>query len=222
MEFRYAQLCPLARAAEVVGERWTLLVLRELVLGPKRFSDLLGPLAGVSTSVLADRLARLEARGVVARRELPPPAPATVYELTGLGRGLLPALLELARWGARLHGSPLAGDHFEPAWLRLGLMAFARRSPTPARRFNVAPSDGAPQIAFHVTGGPAGTVVAGEPAEADVSIRGDAVSLFALAAGRLEPREALRSGTLHAEGDLDALVDFPTLFEIEPDLEPLP
>jgi predicted lipid carrier protein YhbT len=65
-------------------------------------------------------------------------------------------------------------------------------------------------------------VVAGEPAEADVSIRGDAVSLFALAAGRLEPREALRSGTLHAEGDLDALVDFPTLFEIEPDLEPLP
>ena len=74
VEFRYAQFCPLARAAEVVGERWTLLIVRELLLGAKRFSDLRQPLAGVSSSVLADRLGRLEARGLVTRRETPPPA----------------------------------------------------------------------------------------------------------------------------------------------------
>ncbi|MCH8132535.1 MAG: helix-turn-helix transcriptional regulator [Myxococcales bacterium] len=75
-DFRYAQFCPLARAAEIVGERWTLLILRELLIGPKRFSDLQAPLAGVSSSVLADRLGKLTQRGVVRRRELPPPAAA--------------------------------------------------------------------------------------------------------------------------------------------------
>ena len=94
-EFRYAQFCPLARAAEVVGERWTLLIARELLLGPKRFSDLREALAGVSSSVLADRLARLERRDVVAWRRLPPPAAARVYELTETGRALEPVVLAL-------------------------------------------------------------------------------------------------------------------------------
>ena len=99
-DFRYPQYCPLARAAEVVGERWTLLVLRELLLGPRRFSDLRRALTDVSTSVLADRLARLEERGLVAHRELDPPAGAAVYELSESGQALGPALLALARWGA--------------------------------------------------------------------------------------------------------------------------
>ena len=103
-EFRYAQFCPLARAAEVVGERWTLLIARELLLGPKRFSDLRGALAGVSSSVLADRLARLERREVVAWRRLPPPAAARVYELTETGRALEPVVLALARY---FHGLTL-------------------------------------------------------------------------------------------------------------------
>jgi DNA-binding HxlR family transcriptional regulator len=130
-EFRYAQHCPLARATEVVGERWTLLVVRELLLGPKRFSDLKRALVGVSTSVLSDRLARLEDRGVIARRELPPPTPAALYELGEIGRGLVPAMVELARWGFRFLDRFHSGDHFEPAWLRLGFTAFARKTPTP-------------------------------------------------------------------------------------------
>ena len=124
-EFRYAQFCPLARAAEVVGERWTLLIARELLLGPKRFSDLREALAGVSSSVLADRLARLERRDVVAWRRLPPPAAARVYELTETGRALEPVVLALARWGARFLTAPEPGDQLEPAWVRLGAPLFS-------------------------------------------------------------------------------------------------
>jgi DNA-binding HxlR family transcriptional regulator len=214
--FRYAQFCPLARAAEIVGERWTLLVVRELLLGPKRFSDLTRPLSGVSSSVLADRLLRLEARGVVSRRALPPPAPATVYELTETGRALTPALLELARWGALFLEAPAAGEHIEPAWLRLGLPTFARRGPSPRLRFNVAVPDGQREIALHVAGGPAGTVVRDGAAEADASIRAEAGVVLALAAGRLAPREAIRSGALRAEGEVEALADFPDLFDLQP------
>ena len=78
----YGQYCPVARTLELVGERWTLLLVRELLLGPMRFTDLHGALAGIPRNLLAERLRDLEAHGVLARRELPPPAARTVYELT--------------------------------------------------------------------------------------------------------------------------------------------
>src|SRR3712207_6674695 len=95
----YDQFCALAKALDVLGERWTLLVVRELLLGPKRYSDLLEGLPGIGTNLLATRLKTLEANGLVARRRLPAPAASTVYELTDRGRGLEPALYELMRWG---------------------------------------------------------------------------------------------------------------------------
>ena len=101
VQSRYAQFCPLACAAEILGERWTLLILRELCIGPQRFSDLRRRLPGISPSVLTERLERLEQREIVARRQLAPPTPASLYELTSLGRELEPALAELARWGTR-------------------------------------------------------------------------------------------------------------------------
>jgi DNA-binding HxlR family transcriptional regulator len=216
-EFRYAQYCPLARAAEVVGERWTLLVVRELLLGPKRFSDLKRALAGVSTSVLSDRLARLEERELVTRRELSPPAPASLYELSASGNGLAPALLELARWGARFLEPPRSGDHFEPAWLRLGCAAFARKTPTPARVFAIR-VEGHDEDAFHVAGGAAGTAVGEGPAPADTALCvSSPLVLFALAARRLAPEEAIRSGAIRVEGDVAALDDLPELFDMAPD-----
>jgi DNA-binding HxlR family transcriptional regulator len=216
-EFRYSQYCPLARATEIVGERWTLLVIRELLLGPKRFSDLKRALAGVSTSVLSDRLARLEDRGVIARRELPPPTPATLYELNEMGRGLVPAMLELARWGARFLDLPHSGDHFEPAWLRLGCTAFARKTPTPPRAFAIS-VEGHSEADFHVVGGEAGTAVRDGPAPADAALRVTSpLALFALAARRLAPEEAVRSGAIRVEGDISALDDFPELFDMAPD-----
>ncbi|MDT7799983.1 MAG: hypothetical protein QOI78_3416, partial [Actinomycetota bacterium] len=91
----YGQFCGLARALEIVGERWSLLVVRDLVLGPKRFTDLRNGLPHASTNILAERLRELEASAVIRRRKLPPPAAAFVYELTEWGRGLEPIVTEL-------------------------------------------------------------------------------------------------------------------------------
>lgn len=103
----YRDPCGIARALDVVGERWALLVVRELMLGPKRFTDLRAALPGLSTDILAQRLRELDAAGVLRRATLPPPAASRVYELTDRGRELEPVLLALGRWGSR---EPLAAD----------------------------------------------------------------------------------------------------------------
>jgi DNA-binding HxlR family transcriptional regulator len=113
---RYHQYCPIACSLELVGERWTLLVVRELFYGPKRYTDLASNLPGIGTNVLADRLKELEGAGVVTKHRLPPPAASTVYELTPIGRQLRPVLHELARFGAQLMGPP-PPDALEPGWL---------------------------------------------------------------------------------------------------------
>ena len=215
-EFRYAQFCPLARAAEVVGERWTLLIVRELLLGPKRFTDLRQALAGVSPSVLAERLVRLEQRDVVGWRRLPPPSAARIYELTETGRALEPVVLALARWGVRFLAAPEPGDQLEPDWVRLGLATFARSGPTPARRFNVTAQVGDREAAFGVAGGPDGTHVVEHDSAADASLCGAPLAILSLASGGLDPAQALRSGEVRAEGDLGALADFSELFDMQP------
>jgi len=97
---QYGELCPIALALDAVGERWALLLLRELFAGPKRFTDLAEGLPGIGTSVLAERLRQLENDGLVSRRRLGPPARAQVYELTARGAALKPVLAGLVRWGA--------------------------------------------------------------------------------------------------------------------------
>lgn len=103
----YDDACGIARALDVIGERWALLIVRELVLGPKRFTDLQTGLRRVSPDVLSQRLRELEAAGVIERRTLPRPAASRVYELTARGRALEPALHALGRWGSR---EPMPGD----------------------------------------------------------------------------------------------------------------
>lgn len=120
----YRQFCGVARALDLVGERWALLVVRELALGPKRFTDLLGGLPGVSTNVLSTRMRELERAGVVQRRLLPPPAASTVYELTDYGRELEPALLALGRWGAKSLGQRGEDQSLRSHWLALALKSF--------------------------------------------------------------------------------------------------
>src|SRR6185437_13510559 len=97
----YDDPCGLARALDLVGERWALLVVRELLLGPKRFADLRRGLPGLSQNVLAQRLRELEEGGVVTRRRLEPPASTWAYDLTERGRALEPALVALSTWGSR-------------------------------------------------------------------------------------------------------------------------
>jgi DNA-binding HxlR family transcriptional regulator len=120
----YDHYCPLSRALDVIGERWTLLIVRELLAGPRRYTDLHADLPGVSTDVLASRLKELERDGLLARRRLPPPASASVYELTPRGRGLLPALTALADWGAaELPAEPGPTDALRAHWFALPLMS---------------------------------------------------------------------------------------------------
>jgi DNA-binding HxlR family transcriptional regulator len=97
----YDDACGMAHALDLVGERWALLVVRELVVGPKRFSDLKADLRGISTNVLSDRLDELDRAGIVRRRRLPPPAASWVYEVTEWGAELEPIMRQIGRWGAR-------------------------------------------------------------------------------------------------------------------------
>lgn len=113
----YHQYCPIAHALDLVGERWTLLVVRELMHGPLRYSDLHERLPGCGTNILAARLKQLEAGGVVHRHRLPPPAASTVYELTEYGFSLRRVVQELARWGIRSLGPPPPGAELQPGWL---------------------------------------------------------------------------------------------------------
>jgi len=117
MQKRYDAHCPVAHALGLVGERWSLLLVLELLHGPKRYTDLVGNLPGIGTNVLASRLRDLEAGGIVRKSVLPPPAASRVYELTDYGRELRPAIRELAVWGARSLGPPKAGDELFPGWL---------------------------------------------------------------------------------------------------------
>jgi DNA-binding HxlR family transcriptional regulator len=114
---RYGQFCSIARAVDVLGDRWALLVLRELLLGPRRYTDLLDGLPGIGTNVLAVRLRELEEAGIVAREKLPPPAASTVYLLTNDGDALRPIVDELARWGVRHLERPERGEALRPGWL---------------------------------------------------------------------------------------------------------
>jgi DNA-binding HxlR family transcriptional regulator len=118
---RYGQFCSLARALDVLGDRWAMLVVRELLLGPKRYTDLLDGLPGVGTNVLAVRLRELEEAGIIAQEKLPPPAASTVYVLTDDGAALRPVLDELARWGVRLMDRPERGEALRTGWLAYSL-----------------------------------------------------------------------------------------------------
>jgi DNA-binding HxlR family transcriptional regulator len=214
-DFRYAQFCPIARACELLAARWTLLIARDLFGGPLRFSDLLRALPGISTSVLSERLAFLERHGLVTRRGLPPPAASTVYELTAAGRALRPVLNELLRFGVRFMGASLPDDHVEARWVPIGLEAFARRGPSPARSVEVRVTGGPEPVVFRVVGGPEGTRLAPGPGPADAAIEAGPREVLGLAAGVLAPAAARAAGRAHFTGDDSVLGDFPGLFEMD-------
>src|SRR5213082_833766 len=121
----YQQYCALARTLDVAGDRWTLLIVRELTPGPRRFTDLIDGLPGVSRKLLTERLRALERDGILARRELPPPAARQVYELTDEGRDLAEASAPLIVWGARRLGKRRRTDSFHPRWSAVAMAALA-------------------------------------------------------------------------------------------------
>jgi len=177
----YRQHCGAAAALDAIGERWSLLVVRELLDGPKRYSDLLAGLPGVATDVLAARLRHLEAEGVVGRRSLPPPAASRVYELTDEGRRLEPLLVELTRWGlARLDSRPAGGVTFRSHWLSLALRVMFRPGRVGGRTLVVAIDiDGDPVTARFTD--EAVSVTPGTSPDATVAVRATLETLTTLA-----------------------------------------
>ena len=118
----YGQLCGVAKALDIVGARWTLLIVRDLVLGPRRYRDLLESLPGITTNLLADRLKLLVAENLVEKRALPPPAPATVYALTARGLELEPIILALGRFGQDHLATSGGSETRSVRWAMLSLM----------------------------------------------------------------------------------------------------
>jgi DNA-binding HxlR family transcriptional regulator len=197
----YNDLCPIARALDVVGERWALLVVRELLLGPQRFSDLRDALPGVSSNLLTDRLRELEARGVVRRRVLPPPAGSSVYELTDRGGRLEPVLDALGEWGAT--ESPPADGSLSATAVLLFLRGSLRAHPVAPsdtcrlrlenRAWTVVRRDGVLEIE------------PGDTEAADAVIRTDPITLNALLFDPDGLDAAVATGEAEIEGNVDAL-----------------
>lgn len=196
----YGQFCALARALDHVGDRWTLLVVRELLVGPCRYSDLRAALPGVATNLLADRLRQLEANQLVVRRQLPPPAASAVYELTPLGAMLDEPVYALIRWGAFWMLAGRDGDAFEPRWLVLALRALA--GPVPPSVHGVVDllvEDARIRVTAH--GGAAEVALAETADGADAHVLGDVETLLGVVVGVRSFTEAARSGQLRVTGD---------------------
>jgi DNA-binding HxlR family transcriptional regulator len=210
----YGQWCALAKALEVVGERWTLLVIRELLDGPKRYTDLRNGIPGVSTDMLAARLKELERDGVVVRRTLPPPAASKVYELTEMGRDLAPAVTALSKWGIRLLG-PRGDEAFRPHWLALGLRAMLAPGRTDEVELDVEfDLGGGESVYLRIDRGV--THVERPERDPDVVVHGDPSTLVAIADGSLPAPEALQTGRLRVDGSPEAVRVYARLFAAAP------
>ncbi|MGH2887167.1 MAG: winged helix-turn-helix transcriptional regulator [Solirubrobacteraceae bacterium] len=197
----YRDACPIARALDATGERWALLVVRELLLGPQRFSDLRRALPGASSNMLTDRLRELEGRGLVRRRTLPPPAASSVYELTDRGGELEPVLDALGAWGAA--EPPPADASLTATSVLLFLRGCARSHPDPPREtYRVQLGERVWTISS-----PEGQIEIEEKdmATPDASLDADPRTLNALLFAPAGLDAAIASGAVRAHGDLVAL-----------------
>jgi len=208
---RYAQLCGIATALDVIGDRWALLIVRDLLLGPLRFIDLAEGLPGIGTNTLTARLKDLEAAEVIQRRLLPRPDRSAVYELTPYGRELEPILLALGRWGTRSMGRLPAGAASRSRWLMAALLAFHNADHRLARpmTWELRLTDG--PFTVHADGTEL-RISAGAPDRADAVITTDDTSLHRLLTHQLSPAQGAATGVVTVSGDPAALARLIGLF----------
>jgi DNA-binding HxlR family transcriptional regulator len=200
----YRQYCGLAVALDVLGERWTLLIVRELLLGPRRYGDLLAELPGIGTNLLAARLKFLAERGVLRHRESG--GSERAYELTELGEQLREPVLGLARWGLALLGAPSGEELMRPHWGFLAVQAMLdpERAPDVEEAYEFRVDD----AVFHIVvqGGRPRAVDGQFPGEAAMCATTDAATFLEIGAKRLTPFEALASGRLALSGEPEAII----------------
>ena len=208
----YDDGCAAAHALDLVGERWALLVVRELLLGPKRFTDLRAGLPHASPNVLSERLRGLEEVGIVRRRRLPPPAASKIYELTAWGEELEPVIIRLGRWGARSPSKP-ADAPLGVDSLILSLRTMFDPGPAGDLEATYELIMGEDRFAAEVSEG-GFEVERGSAERPDAIVEADSNSLAGLIYGGLSLSEALRSGEVKIEGDEEAVERFLEIFPL--------
>jgi DNA-binding HxlR family transcriptional regulator len=208
----YGQYCGFARAAELIGERWALLIVRDLLIGPKRFGELQRGLPGIPSNILTDRLNELEDCGLVRRRALPRPAKGVYYELTDAGKSLEEPLFALGRWGAQHMGDPRPGETITEDSIAMALRATFR--PEAAGKANLVYllRLGDVEVHAHVRNG-AVTVGRGSAAKPDLVIE-SGPAIRALMAHDISPSYALDKRLVRLSGDPKLLDRFVKMFRI--------
>jgi DNA-binding HxlR family transcriptional regulator len=207
----YDDACGTAHALELIGERWALLVLRELMLGPRRFSELKGDLPGISANVLTQRLTDLEQRGLVVKKRLPPPASVQVYEATPWGLEAEPIVQALGRWAAR---SPRHDPTLPISGVSILLSFRTMFDPVRAGDMRATIAFRFGEDRYFVTIGD-GKLMAhrGEPGAADLTVTAEPTMLAAVVYGK-QP-----FALVDIEGDRDLLQRFVDLFELPPKVD---
>jgi DNA-binding HxlR family transcriptional regulator len=200
----YGQYCSVARALDIVGDRWTLLLVRELLSrGACRYTDLRAGLPGIATNLLADRLRELEAAGVVEREDAPPPVATTLFSLTERGRALEPVISELGRWGVPLMRASSPDDQFRGQWLRLPVRMFlADREPQrPASTVEVRAGD--ETVVIDAAAGKVSMRLGADP-NPDAVLTATPPEILALMSGAVTLRQAVKRG-LRVDGSRAAV-----------------
>lgn len=210
----YGQFCGFARAAEIIGERWSMLVIRDLFVGQKRFTDLHRGLPGIPTNVLTARLKELEGAGIIRRRILPPPKRSIVYELTEYGLELENVVIAMGRWGAKLLHDPLPGEVVTTDSIIMAMRTTFR--PEAARGVRVSYELRMGEIVVNMRIDDGSLEVARGPAhKADLVIEaGPAIKM--LMTGELSPADAVRNGSVSLIGKRKLLDTFAAIFRIDP------
>ena len=202
-EHRYQQYCALARALDIAGDRWTRLIVRELGPGPRRFTDLIDGLPGISRNLLTERLRGLERDRVIARRDLPPPAARQVYELTDDGRDLAAAMGPLISWGARRIGEPQPGEAFHPRWPAMAMAALADREAAKGVAETYQYVVGETEFHFVIDDGSV-ELHDGRTSDPAVVVTTDEETWAAVVSGSVKTDAAVSAGSLTFSGKRDA------------------
>jgi len=190
----YGQYCSVAKALDVVGDRWTLLIIRELLLqGPCRYTDLRNGLPGIATNLLADRLSELEAAGLVRREEAAPPVATALFHLTEAGAGLEPALEALGAWGIRYMAEPADGDEFRSHWLTFPVSLFLHDREPDGPPLSIELRPGGRPAVIEVSGGEVRTRL-GQAPSPDLVLEGSPRLILGLLSAHLTPAEAQQAG----------------------------
>jgi DNA-binding HxlR family transcriptional regulator len=208
----YGQYCGVAHALELVGERWALLIVRDLILGPKRFTDLRVGLPRIPTNVLTTRLKELEESGVVQRRALPRPAASIVYELTGYGQQLQTIVLQLGAWGAQTMGEPKPEDILSPDAAMLALRTAFRPEVAADERISYQLQVGSVVVHLQLDAGQLSTG-SGPLTGADLAITmPDFATFKPLLTRQLAPAEAVATGVVGIDGSTELFTRFIDIF----------